>query len=148
MTQHANMMLTATYFAAAGILCAGWLRWRRSVDRLSLGLSVQRLLISGYWILVGTMVGGTIASLQVGGDDLSGHQFRTLTALVIGMVPQAGLLALVITPIAMQGRSRDWTFGRALVAIECGVVLPVSLLAGALCWLAANQEKVAQMFSH
>lgn len=128
-------MLTATYCVASAVLGAAWWKWRRSLEPVPLSSCLRRALVCAYWTLAATMLGAAAASLAVATDDLSPFQFRILAGLVVGTVVQAALFAFVLTPVTMRGRFKNWTFVRALVVIECGVLIPSILLAGALLWM-------------
>jgi hypothetical protein len=121
--------------------------WRGTLERVSLNVRVQHILFSAYWALAGTMLGGAIVSLGIISDDLTPFEFTILRALVIGMVAQAALFALVLTPVRMRSRFKNWTFSRSLVIMECVIVIPSVVMAAALLWMVCNPEIVRAIFS-
>jgi hypothetical protein len=140
-------MLTITYFAALCIAVACWQTWRRAINRFSMGSRVRRVLVSAYWILAFTMLCDMLASLSVRGNYLTQVQFKILLALAAGVMPQVALFALIITPIAMHGRSQEHSFRKALIFMEACAVIAIIMLAAALIFFLHQRESLANAYS-
>lgn len=123
-------MLTITFCLALCAAIALWPTWRRITDSILIGSRGRCVLAGAYWILTFTIVGDMLACLSITDGNLTAVQFKVLLALALGMMPQLALLALVITPIAIRGKHKNYSFTRALIFIEgCAVVSMIMLAA-------------------
>jgi hypothetical protein len=132
-------MLAITFFSTFCALIAFWKIWRRVVDRISMGSTLRRVLVTAYWLLTLTVLGDTIGSLIIPGNHLTKPQFNILIALAFGLMPQLALFALVVTPVTMRGKYKNYSVTRALIIMESFAAGAIVMLAIALTSLLVFQ---------
>jgi len=132
-------MLAATYFLAFATLVVCWRNWYRALERSSLGSRLHTCLVISYWLLAGTMAAGCVVSLPILGVLSTESVDRELIALALCLVPQAALLAFVLTPIAIRGRYKEQSFAKALIVMECCVAMTVTIVVVILVLFAAGK---------
>jgi len=116
------------------------------LDGKSLGLGVLRMLVSGYLVLAISMLAGALVSLTVVNDGLNQPQF-SLIGLVIALIPQGALFAFVFTPIAMRANSKEWSFKKSLIILECYALISSIVTVGLLLVVVFYPEWVTRAFS-
>jgi hypothetical protein len=133
-------VLALTYCVALCAAIACWKNWRRAMNKIAIRAGVRRVLVGAYWLLTFTMLVDVLASLIISGEELTQIQFKILLAVAVGLMPQIVLFALVITPVAMRGKYREYSFIRALMFIEGCAVIAIIMLAVALINILRCQE--------
>jgi hypothetical protein len=106
------------------------------MGRISLGSSARRSLVCSYWLLTFTLLADLLASLRIQNDDLTHAQFTVLVLLGVGTMLQVALAAFVATPVLllMQGRSKMYSFTKAVIIMEGSAAISILLLALLLTW--------------
>jgi|ERR1043166_7189988 hypothetical protein len=123
------MILTTTYGLALAALVAGAPTWHSVMRNIAIASPLRRTVICGYWVLACTILADIAVALGLQGQAQSQMELKLLLAVAFGTIPQVVLLALVVTPIAMRGRFKEYPFTRALLIMEsCAAVAIVMLI--------------------
>ena len=118
------------------------------MNGISMGSYGRRALVCAYWLLSFAILGDLLASLSIQSDDLTQAQFTILFVLAVGMMPQMALFALVVTPVAMRGRFKEYSFTRVLLFMEGCAVISIIMLAVALIGIMHRRDDLLHTLSH
>jgi hypothetical protein len=132
-----------TYCGLLVIAVFYWKNWGRVINRNSTCLRIRRFLVSAYWVLTFTILVDALVSLKIPSNHPTQIQFKMLTMLAFGTLPQIALFALVATPVVMRDRLQKDSFVKALIFMEvCAIIVIVMLGVGLILLLRHGESSV------
>jgi hypothetical protein len=84
--------------------------------------------MSAYWVLAFATLVGTLVSISIQYSVLRERQFETLFGLAIGTIVLVALFAFVLTPFAMRGRLKEYSFTKAVIFMESCALISIIML--------------------